>query len=301
MNGTGAGKVRKHDQTIVIDSDCQEVLITIEIGRKCGTGSNGDGGGQGGTGAVATPFLVIPCGAGDQGARPLPLDQAQANQSIQATISNPLAPNGWGDFQIQLSCTVANLGSVPSSAAMIEFYVGVDIGVWYTGHQTLTPAEVAADTQLVGRTTFIAPPGVATTVVCPTLWTPGSFDAAQQGVLAQVSDLFTDRMTAPFDAVNDRHVALNDDVIEPAIWSAIPAKRQFEISEWINDQFEISEPTELAEPPREPDHYPHWASDPNSGVTGEVYLGVGVVYYFAPDTPPKSGWWDMGPLPKNLE
>jgi hypothetical protein len=38
-------------------------------------------------------------------------------------------------------------------------------------------------------------------------------DAAQQGILVQVRDLFTDPWTAPFDAVNDRHVARNDGVM----------------------------------------------------------------------------------------
>jgi hypothetical protein len=84
--------------------------------------------------------------------------------------------------------------------------------------------------------------------------------------------------------------------------SSIPAARQFAISEWINNRFEGNElPTELDRRPHDVDDYPHWASDPNSGITGEVYLGKRVVYYFAPDTPPKSGWWDMGPLPENLE
>jgi hypothetical protein len=42
---------------------------------------------------------------------------------------------------------------------------------------------------------------------------PGSADAAQQGIVVQVRDLFTDPLTAPFDAVTDRHVARNDDLL----------------------------------------------------------------------------------------
>jgi hypothetical protein len=31
-----------------------------------------------------------------------------------------------------------------------------------------------------------------------------------------------------------------------------------------------------------------------------VYLAERVVYYYAPDTPPRSGWWNMGRLPSDL-
>ncbi len=56
------------------------------------------------------------------------------------------------------------------------------------------------------------------TVNCPTFWVPGSADAAQQGVLVQVRDLFQDPVTVPFDAVNDRHVARFDAVMDPIIF-----------------------------------------------------------------------------------
>jgi hypothetical protein len=82
--------------------------------------------------------------------------------------------------------------------------------------------------------------------------------------------------------------------------TSIPASRKFAISSWVNDQFEIASPTELRHKPRDVDDHPHWGSDPNSGVTGDVYLAERVVYYYAPDTPPRSGWWDMGRLPSNL-
>jgi hypothetical protein len=76
--------------------------------------------------------------------------------------------------------------------------------------------------------------------------------------------------------------------------------KKFAISSWVNDQFETGSPTELRRRPHDVDDHPHWASDSNSGVTGEVYLAEREVYYFAPDTPPRSGWWNMGPLPSNL-
>jgi len=82
--------------------------------------------------------------------------------------------------------------------------------------------------------------------------------------------------------------------------TSIPASRKFAISSWVNDQFESASPRELRERPHDVDDYPHWKSDPASGITGEVYLAERVVYYYSPDTPPRSGWWDMGRLPGGL-
>jgi len=165
---------------------------------------------------VPTSFLVIPCVPGDPGTRPISTALAITSKAIKATIANG---DRWDDFQIQLSCMVANLGAVASPVALIEFYTGAAIGIWTPGHDTLTPAQVRADVQLVGRTTFTAPPGAITTVNCPSFWVPGSSDAARQGVLVQVTNLFTDPWTAPFDAVNDRHVARNDRVVASMIIS----------------------------------------------------------------------------------
>jgi hypothetical protein len=199
---------------------CKNIAITISF-PACYSESNdcddGTTGTQGPPQPIPTPFLVIPYQAGDQGARPISVGTAITNQSIQADIANPAAAGGWADFQIQLSCVVANLGAVASPVAMVEFYIGAAIGVWSAGHDTLTPAQVQADVQLVGRVSATIPPGSAATVTCPKYWVPGSSDAAKQGVLVQVRDLFTDPLTAPFDAVNDRHVARFDEVMDPII------------------------------------------------------------------------------------
>lgn len=82
--------------------------------------------------------------------------------------------------------------------------------------------------------------------------------------------------------------------------TSLPDDKKFAISSWVNDQFEIASPTELRGAPHDVDDLLHWKSDPNSGVTGDVYLGDREVYYYAPDTPPRSGWWNMGSLPSNL-
>jgi hypothetical protein len=208
----------EHSERILIDGDDDKIVITIEFKERSKKGG-GNGGGQAGQGPTATPFLLIPDGTADTGARPLPLSQALANVGILAIISNPGAANGWADYDIQLSCMVTNLGAAGSVSALAEFYVGDQFGIWNPSHQALTPAQVQANAELVGRATFIAPPGIASTVLCPNLWNPGSAAAAQKGVLAQVSDLFTDPMTAPFDGAGDRHVARNDGLMDPIIHS----------------------------------------------------------------------------------
>ena len=167
---------------------------------------------------VLPPYLVIPCRPGDPGARPLPASLALYSTAIGWTVANPEAPGGWPGFQLQVSCAVANLGPVASPAAMIEFYTGSDIASRHKRHADLTPAEVQASVHLLGRASFTAPPGVVTTVRCPTPWMPGSYKAALQGILVQVRDLFTDPWTAPFDAINDRHVGRNDDTM-PRTWN----------------------------------------------------------------------------------
>ena len=182
-----------------------------------GTGTGTGGGGGSGGPPIPTPYLVIPCVPGDPGTRPISTALAITSQAIQATIANPAAPGEWADFQIALSCVVANLGTVACPVAMMEFYTGAAIWIGTAGHDTLTPAEVRAGVQLVGRASFTAPPRATTTVRCPSYWVPGSSNAAMQGVLVQVSDLFIDPWTAPFDAVNDRHVARMDKVMDPII------------------------------------------------------------------------------------
>jgi hypothetical protein len=179
---------------------------------------HGKGKGNGGQkGPTATPFLVIPAVAGDNGARPIPVAAATSNMSIQAGIT-PDSGTTWSQWQVQLSCNVANLGAAVCAAGLAEFYIGQQFSVWNPNHELLTPAQVRASAQLVGRSSFRAPPGGTVTVVCPNLWQPGSPEAAQQGVLIQVYDAVGDYLTAPFDAVSDRHVARFDEVMDPIIF-----------------------------------------------------------------------------------
>jgi len=204
---------------VVVDTGCESVVININVDcGGAGPGQTGSPGTEGSSQPIPTPFLVIPWETGDDGTRPILVGPAVANPSIQATITNPLAPHGWANFEIELSCVVANLGAVASPAALAEFYVGKAISIWNPGHLGLTPAEVKGETKLVGRASFAVPAGTSVTVACPVLWKPRKSDVAQQGVLVQVSDLFTDPLTTPFDAVDDRHVARNDELMDPLIF-----------------------------------------------------------------------------------
>lgn len=196
-----------------MSANCRKFVIKVEI---C-SDTDGGPGTQRPPRPVPTPFLVIPCLPGDPGTRPVPVGLALANQSIRADIANPEAAGGWSEFEIRLSCVVANVGAVASPAAMIEFYTGAVIWIGNPGHDTLTPAQVQAGVELIGRISATIPPGSMARVTCPSYWVPGSLDAAKQGVLVQVRDLFTDPVTAPFDAVNDRHVARFDEVMDPIL------------------------------------------------------------------------------------
>ena len=174
-------------------------------GKTGGKGSNGTY-----TGPTATPYLLIPSSPTDTGARPIPVAQAVMNNSIQAVITNPTVGNGWTGYAVQLSCVVGDLGVMRCAAGIAEFYVGDKFSVSNAGHESLTLAQVKANAQLVGYAGFQVPPGGASVVACQKLWTPGSANAAKKGVLVQAYDFFTDRLTAPFDAIDDRHVARND-------------------------------------------------------------------------------------------
>jgi hypothetical protein len=141
------------------------------------------------------------------------------NNSVQANITNPTVGTGWTDFEIQLSCIVADLGVMGCAAGLAEFYVGDQFSAWNPGHEGLTAAQVKANAQLIGYASFQVPPGGTATITCKNAWKPGSSNAARKGVLVQIYDFFTDRMTAPFDAIDDRHVARNDQAISSMIVS----------------------------------------------------------------------------------
>jgi hypothetical protein len=138
--------------------------------------------------------------------------------SIEAMVTNPAAA-GWADFDVQLSCTVADLGVAGCVVGLAEFYVGDQFSTWNPGHEGLTAAQIRANAQLIGLGSFQVNPGRGVIVICPKPWKPGSSIAARKGVLVQAYDFFTDRMTAPFDAVNDRHVARNDQAMRSVILS----------------------------------------------------------------------------------
>jgi hypothetical protein len=213
---------RVHIDRLYVDVRSADVHIHVEEGGHGGDGGKGGDGGNGGTkGPTATPFLLIPSGAGDSGARPIPVAQAVTNGSIQANITNPLPRAAWQTAEIQLSCLVQNQGAMGCAAGLAEFYVGDQFSTWNPGHETLTPAQVKANAQLIGIATFQVPPGATVTVTCPKVWVPGGLNAAQKGVLVQVYDLFTDRLAAPFDAIDDRPVARNDDAMDCLLKSVI--------------------------------------------------------------------------------
>jgi hypothetical protein len=118
---------------------------------------------------------------------------------------------------VQLSCLVVNLGAVGCAAGLAEFRAGPMFSTDNPNHKTLLPQDIEKNAQLIGYASFQVPPGGTATVVCPKLMHAEWHDVQTNdmdlgaGVLVQINDLFTDRLTNPFDAVNDRHVARLDD------------------------------------------------------------------------------------------
>jgi hypothetical protein len=162
---------------------------------------------------------VVPSAEGDTGARPIPATQATTNASIQANLTQIVS--GTDQWLMQLSCTVANLGAAVCAVGVAEFYVGDQFSIWNAGHASLTPAQVKANASLVGRAIFRAPAGGSVTVMCPNMWTPvvaADPTQAQKGILVQVYDALTDLLIAPFDALDDRHVGRNDELMDPIIF-----------------------------------------------------------------------------------
>ena len=207
MSGLGPRSRPGRQETIVLDGCGEKVVIKVEIG--CETTPPCHAENQVPAVPIPTPFLVIPWTPTDHGTRPIPMDLAVRNPSVQVDAAPAAAATG--DYQIQLSCLVANLGAVASPAAVAEFYVGVGPAMsdLNSAHEQLTPSQVKAATQLVGRASFSVSAGGTTTVSCQVPW---NRKRPVLGRLVQVFDLLSDPWTAPFDAVNDRHVARNDEV-----------------------------------------------------------------------------------------
>ena len=70
---------------------------------------------------------------------------------------------------------------------------------------------------------------------------------------------------------------------------------RFKISSWVNDQFEIASPRNMSGPPRGVSTMERWTSNPNSGITGDVYRQKSHIFYDA-----SKSWFDIGTLPPRL-
>lgn len=180
------------------------------------------------SGPVPTPFLVIAATSADNGSRRPggpPQSSLFANGSIAAK-QVLFAPNG-ALLSVQLSCVIANLGAGGCFAGWVEFFVCPAIYVGVPGELSLSPQGVKQQSTLVGYAAFCLPPGASKTVVCPNPWVfptgagasipPGTQAAGEAGVIVQAYDLWSDRLSNAFDALLDRHVARNDEIMDPIL------------------------------------------------------------------------------------
>ncbi len=154
---------------------------------------------------VATPYLAVPVAPDDNGVRPLAGDTALHNPNVEilhgagTPVTQPVKGTPY-----TLRCTVRNLGAISAYAGLAEFYVATPS---FFDQAAVT---FRASMRAVGYAGFVALPGTDSVIDCPGFWTPGSDQEAASSVLVQVYDPFTDPLSYPFDAREDRHVGRRD-------------------------------------------------------------------------------------------
>jgi|SRR5450755_510620 hypothetical protein len=156
-------------------------------------------------GKTVTPYLVVPAITGDFGIRPLPPNHALFNDSIEivdekgSTVIAPVLERTY-----TLRCRAFNFGATGAYGGMAEFYIGkaADFDARVASPGTTMP--------IFGLAGFADVPGASTTITCPNKWTPASATETESTIVVEVYDAFIDRVTNPFDAINDRHVGRRD-------------------------------------------------------------------------------------------
>jgi hypothetical protein len=155
---------------------------------------------------VTTPFLVIPSGPTDNGARPKPDSLVFHSASVWIEdvhapgiiVAVPVAGN-----EYLVKCRIINLGATGSYGGLADFYVN-------------TPATFNANAgtnnplPALGHTGFSVLQGQMVTIACPHTWKPVSQADLQNSIVVHAYDLFADIITSRYDARNDRHVGRHD-------------------------------------------------------------------------------------------
>ena len=156
---------------------------------------------------VATPYLVVQVAPDENGVRQLAGDIALHNPNVEILdgAGTPVAKPVKGT-PYTLRCTVRNLGAISAYAGLAEFYVAAPS---FVDQAAVT---FGARMRAVGYAGFVALPGTDSVIDCPVSWTPGSDQEAASSVLVQVYDPFTNPLSYPFDAREDRHVGRRDSV-----------------------------------------------------------------------------------------
>ncbi len=153
----------------------------------------------------ATPFLIVPNGPGDAGARPLDAVHARHSSAIDvvdpvthAVVTSPVPGHAY-----QLRCRVQNHGAVASYAALAEFYAAAP------GELDALAAGTGPRPQSLGIVGLVVAANGEAVAVCPKPW---NVAAPAMSVLVRVQDPLVDRGGGRYDPAEDRHVARGDAV-----------------------------------------------------------------------------------------
>jgi len=150
---------------------------------------------------TATPYLVVPSVAGDDGTRPVQIGSGHAVgvhivDGAGSVVTTPAAGQAY-----RLRATVVNRGATASYAGLANFFVDTRANFKIArAHQSGPLAQ--------GRTGFVVRSQATITIESPNLWTPADATEAAKGVLVHAFDLLLDPVGNPFDWFGNRHVAL---------------------------------------------------------------------------------------------
>jgi hypothetical protein len=155
---------------------------------------------------TATPYLLIPAMAGDNGSRPLANSQVFHSQGIwlEDLIGNVITTPVIGN-QYVIKCRVLNIGAFASYGGLADFYL--EKPELFNALAGMPAAILPA----FGRTGFSVLPGEYKDIKCPHNWHPKSPDDLLSSILVQVYDPISgDNIISRFDARIDRHVGRHD-------------------------------------------------------------------------------------------
>jgi len=158
---------------------------------------------------AATPYLVVPCTANDDGTKRSEATQAFHSTGIKLVSESTGAAILFPKVGEKCSIigTVVNYGATGAYSALAEFYIS-------------TPDEISnainngTSIKPVAYKSAVISPGKTIEIACPAEWV---VDNPAATIMVQVYDPIMDRLVTSYDALLDRHVGRKDLAIQ-GLW-----------------------------------------------------------------------------------